>query len=251
MTADILLHIILFILINIQSCVAFTSFEHIHLIRFVPRNKPLLPAQSCSYLQFQSLHRQIGLFINILRLDARVQFFTILCTEVDAHQLHTLWLIGKPQPVPQVNPFLPTHFLSYVAIGKTIISHFYLLVLAIQYHLAILILDALLSFFVFNNLIAIGVNNHPLLVFMADDFHHFLITIHHQVHPTVVTIDLHTRLLQNVFQGSTSFKHALPISIHRWQSKPLVQSHVVQYHAVILPRSHSQSTPYHLHILRQ
>ena len=50
--ADVLLHIILFILINIQSRVAFSFFIQIHLIRLVPRNKPMLPAQSCSYLQF-------------------------------------------------------------------------------------------------------------------------------------------------------------------------------------------------------
>ena len=211
----------------------------------------MLPAQSCSYLQFQGLHRQIGLFINILRLDARVQLFAILCTEVDAHQLHTLWFIGKPQPVSQIYPFLPTHLLSYIAIGKTIVGHFYLLVLTFQYHLAFLILDALQTFFVFYNLISISVHYHLLLALMVDDFHHFLITVHQHIHPAVVTIDLHTRLLQNVFQRSTSFKHALPISIHRRQTKPLIQSHVVQYHAVFLPFSHSQSTSHHLHILSQ
>ena len=211
----------------------------------------MLPTQSCSYLQFQGLHRQIGLFINILRQDARVQLFAILCTEVDAHQLHTLGLIGKPQPVPQVNPFLPTYFLSYVAIGKAIVGHFYLLVLAFQYHFAILILDAFQSFFVFYNLIAIGVHNHLLLALMVDNFHHFLITIHQHIHPTVVTIDLHTRLLQNVLQRSTSFKHTLPISVHRWQSKPLIQSYIVQYHAVFFTFCHSQSTSHHLHILSQ
>ena len=146
------------------------------------------------------------------------------------------------RPKPSVRRLL-------AAISPTVLMQFHLPVSAFQHPLASLILHTFQPLLIGIHPVGMTLAHQLLMTYYPHHLPFAAPTARQTVHLTHAAVEHHAGLPPLVGHLLSSFKQPLPVMLRRWQTEPLVQSHIVQHHTIPFSLGYPQPTANHLQIL--